>query len=117
MLVHVQKSEAVGHRESLLRGQGQCVTRALPRHTLTLQQVTPLWHCCAGGKLLVSLPMRCDLSAYSCSPVGNILQAPQTLFSLVSFSIYGTNFTAAPYLYSWKSRWIAQTETKKSMNI
>lgn len=53
------------------------------------------------------------MSAYNCSPEGNILQNPQTLFSLAYFSTYAAACIAAPYLYEQRSSWIAQTEKTK----
>lgn len=53
------------------------------------------------------------MSAYNCSPEGNILQNPQTLFSLAYFPTYAVACIAAPYLYEQRSSWIAQTEKPK----
>lgn len=115
VLVHVQSSEAVGGRqgeppERKGQGEGRHRSPARVRAYLPVRQA-PLALLCP-GKLLDSLSVRCDLSAYNCSPVGNIFQTPQTLFSLSSFSTAAAAFTAAPYLYAQKSSWIAQTAKK-----
>lgn len=57
------------------------------------------------------------MSAYNCSPEGNTLQNPQTLFSLAYFSTYAAACIAAPYLCAQRSSWIAQTEKNNKIKL